>query len=185
LLAVVPASALVVVELGTSRTADRRADSADVIHDHGTSRLFDVATVVALGGGLLASRYLPWLTMRRARVAVVVGAGVMTGALALSWSARSALGRFHRNTLTIQVDHVLVESGPYRYVRHPLYSATVLAFMGIGTVLGNWASLAAGALPATALVRRIGVEEKMMLEHFGDSYRAYQRKTDRLIPGIW
>jgi protein-S-isoprenylcysteine O-methyltransferase Ste14 len=147
--------------------------------------MFDVATVVALGGGLLASRRLPWLTMRRPRVAVAVGVGTMTAALTLSWSARSALGRFHRNTLTIQVDHALVETGPYRYVRHPLYSATVLAFVGIGTVLGNWASLAAGALPTMALVRRISVEEKMMLEHFGDSYRAYQRNTDRLIPGIW
>jgi protein-S-isoprenylcysteine O-methyltransferase Ste14 len=183
--AAIPAVALVAVEVGTSRTADRHAQLGDRVHDRVTSYLFDAAAALAIIGGVVASRDLQRMTMRRDRAAFVVGTGLMAAALALSSSARAELGRFHRNALTIQVDHVVVATGPYRYVRHPLYAATALAFVGIGTVLGNWSSLALAALPVAALTRRIGVEEDMLRNHFGESYRTYQRQTDRLIPRIW
>lgn len=58
-------------------------------------------------------------------------------------------------------------------------------FTGTGAVSGNWVSVAAGAIPAAALARRIVVEEHMLVEHLGDEYRFYQDRTSRLIPGVW
>lgn len=103
----------------------------------------------------------------------------------LSSAARRQLGRFHRDTLTVHDDHQVVDTGPYEYVRHPLYLATVGAFVGTGAVLGNWVSVAATALPTAALAHRIGIEERMLVDHLGEDYLTYQERTSRLLPGLW
>ena len=103
----------------------------------------------------------------------------------LSASARRHLGRFHRDALTVHADHQLVETGPYRRVRHPLYTATIGVFVGIGAVLGNWISLALAGLPTLALIRRIHVEEDMLVKALGPDYLRYQERTARLVPGVW
>lgn len=70
-------------------------------------------------------------------------------------------------------------------MRHPLYLATVGVFVGAGAVLGNWVSVAVAALPTAAPARRIGVEERMLVDHLGEDYLTYQERTSRLIPGLW
>ena len=109
----------------------------------------------------------------------------MGGSGLLSVSARQHLGRFHRNALTIHSDHSLVESGPYQRVRHPLYAATIGVFVGIGAVLGNWFSVALAGLPTLALIRRIHIEEDMLVKALGPDYLRYQERTARLVPGMW
>jgi hypothetical protein len=96
-----------------------------------------------------------------------------------------ASGRFHRDSLTVHGDHELVDTGPYRRVRHPLYTATIGVFVGVGAVLGHWLSLAFALLPLGALLHRIRVEEPMLDEALGTEYTAYRRRTSRLVPGVW
>lgn len=179
----------VAIELGTSRTRSRaaandRADDERVV-DTSTSRWFELAAGIAIVGATSSSRWCQRGVISRQRLAVAVGLGLLAASGALSNAARRHLGRFHRDSLTVHSDHELVESGPYRYVRHPLYTATVGVFVGLGSVLGHWSSVAFAALPAGALVHRIDVEERMLVDALGRSYAEYRQRTRRLVPGIW
>ncbi len=178
---------LLATELGTSRIATRQAaaDDSERVVDTSTSRLCDAALGLALVGGVAASRRHPRSAFVHQRAAFVAGSAAVLASGALSTVARRHLGRFHRDALTVHADHVLVESGPYSSVRHPLYTATIGAVAGIGLLLGSRVSLGLAALPASALVKRIGVEEAMLTEALGEVYVAYSSRTARLIPGIW
>ena len=180
------------VELGTSRQASRLAagiaepgEPGETVVDTSTGRLFDAAAAVTIVGGTLASVALPRATIGARRSAYLVGVSVVAGSGWLSAVARRHLGRFHRDALTVHDDHELVQTGPYRCIRHPLYAATIGVFVGVGAVLGNWVSLALAGLPTSALFRRIAVEEQMLVEALGPEYEGYQRHTAHLIPGIW
>lgn len=180
---------LVSIELGTSRSASREASAGgndgETVVDTTTSRLFDAAAAVNLVTGVAASRRLTAGTIRPRWAAFAVGLAALVGAGVLSRAARSHLGRFHRDDLTVHDDQAVVDTGPYRRVRHPLYVATSSAMLGIGAVLGNWISLGSALLPIAAIIRRITVEEAMLVDHLGDDYVRYQVSTDRLIPGVW
>lgn len=180
---------LMSVELGASRRASRDAAASDNagewVVDTSTSRLFDGAAAVAIAGGLVASLARPQASIRAPRSAYVGGLLLLGGSGVLSVFARRHLGRFHRDSLTVHENHELVETGPYRRVRHPLYTATIGVFLGLGAVLGNWISVALAALPTYALVRRISIEEDMLSEALGSRYLKYRQRTVRLVPGIW
>jgi len=173
------------VELGTSRRASRDP-STDRDVDGGTAKVFDVLTTVAIVAGVASSLLVTSLTVRPRAASLAVGVGALVCGLVVSWMARSHLGRFHRARLTIHADHELVTTGPYGFIRHPLYCATMLVFVGLGALLGNWLGIAVlVALPLVAIVRRIRVEEAALLQQFGDEYRRIMADTARLVPFIW
>jgi protein-S-isoprenylcysteine O-methyltransferase len=102
------------------------------------------------------------------------------------WYAILSLGRFFTVNVAIAADHQLVDAGLYRWVRHPSYSGALLAFLGLGLCLDNWASLAALMLPVSVVFWwRMRIEEAALLEAFGERYRDYLRRTRRLIPFIY
>ena len=110
---------------------------------------------------------------------------IVLGSLARQW-AISTLGRFFTLNVTISDEQRVVTSGPYRWVRHPSYTADLLAFTGIGLALGNWlALLAAAVLPLIGLLVRIRVEEKALFAKLGEPYRAYAQDRKRLVPLVW
>jgi len=79
-----------------------------------------------------------------------------------------------------------VQSGPYRWTRHPSYAGALIALLGIAILPGSWLSFAVVVIPITcAFLYRIHVEERALTEHLGESYRAYSRTTSRLIPWIY
>ncbi|RIL12128.1 isoprenylcysteine carboxylmethyltransferase family protein, partial [bacterium] len=78
--------------------------------------------------------------------------------------------------------HTLVTTGPYRWVRHPLYSVGVLFMLGLSTLLGSWL-IPVLAIPAMAgLMLRTPAEEAGLVARFGDGYRAYMARTGRYLP---
>ena len=85
----------------------------------------------------------------------------------------------------MHADHELIDTGPYGLIRHPLYSATIGAFAGVGAVLGNWVSLGLALVPTLALLRRIKVEEDMLLDALGPEYDEYRNRSKRLMPWVW
>jgi protein-S-isoprenylcysteine O-methyltransferase Ste14 len=119
-------------------------------------------------------------------VPVVVGLTIFAAGLALrAWSV-ATLGRFFTVVVFVQEGQQVVESGPYRFVRHPSYTGLLLALLGFGITLDSWASVAACTLiPLAALLYRISVEERALLARVGDSYRVYASHRRRLVPGIW
>jgi protein-S-isoprenylcysteine O-methyltransferase Ste14 len=177
------------IEIGSSRTASRKAardgHPGELIVDTATSRVFEAAALVSLISGVGASLLSPHTTIRARRTAFGAGMALLAASGALSSTARRHLGRFHRDALTVHDDQLLVDTGPYHYVRHPLYAATIGVFAGTGAVLGNWVSVAAAGIPAGALAHRIAVEERMLLDHLGHRYSSYRQRTSRLLPGVW
>ena len=109
-----------------------------------------------------------------------VGLAVAGGAL-LIWTFHT-LGPNLTDTVVTRRAHTLVTGGPYRWVRHPLYTSTLLTVVGNSLTAANWFLLAAGALVFTIMVIRTSREEKFLLDRFGDSYREYMARTGRFLP---
>ena len=110
---------------------------------------------------------------------------VILGSILFVWT-RQTLGRHYSGHVSVKKDQGLVQSGPYRIIRHPAYSGYL--FIALGLALGyssllGFASTLLILLPAT--VYRIRVEDRMLAEHFGTQFEEYARKKKRLIPGIW
>ena len=114
--------------------------------------------------------------------------GVVCLIAGLWWFYRSHadLGANWSVTLEIRENHRLVTHGIYQSVRHPMYLALFVYAMGQALVLPNWVAGPAYLLVVAILYAfRVGPEEKMMLETFGDEYKSYAKKTKRLVPGVW
>lgn len=109
----------------------------------------------------------------------------LCGALWLFRRSHVDLGRNWSVTLKIRDKHVLVKSGVYRLVRHPMYSSFFLLGLSQMLLLPNWLAGASGLIGAGILFGfRVLREEQMMLESFGDEYRSYMATTKRIIPWI-
>ena len=114
--------------------------------------------------------------------------GVVAIAVGLSLRAwgMATLGRFYTRTLRVASDQQIVEHGPYRLVRHPGYTGSLLVWAGYCLGNGNWiAAVAVSVLLIVAYSWRIRSEETMMAAHFGQSYRDYQGRTSRLVPFVY
>jgi len=116
----------------------------------------------------------------------VTGLVLLVAGLIVRWIAIIHLGRFFTVNVAIAKDHKLITSGPYRFLRHPSYSGTLLMFLGFGLCMLNILALAAVIVPiTTAFLWRIQVEEAALSEVFGDSYRVYRATTARIIPWLY
>jgi len=116
------------------------------------------------------------------------GAGILclVAGLWLFHRSHSDLGRYWSVTLELRENHRLITEGIYRCVRHPMYSALFLYSIGQALVVPNWVVGPSYFVTfAILFALRIGAEERMMLETFGDEYAAYMTRTSRLVPGIW
>ncbi len=111
-------------------------------------------------------------------------AAAFGGLALLRWSDHW-LGKNLSVTLKIREGHTLVTSGPYRWVRHPVYTSTIFYSIAMGTITANWLLAALFVVPMVTLVlQRMGPEEQMMIDQFGDDYRQYMAHTGRLLPPL-
>jgi protein-S-isoprenylcysteine O-methyltransferase Ste14 len=113
--------------------------------------------------------------------------GVVSSALGyilVFWSGL-ALGRQYSAEVTIQKDHRLITSGPYRWIRHPRYLGVLLLAAGISLAFRSWIGLAALAPLLAVLLLRIHDEEALLGREFGGEWQAYQKTSWLLIPGVF
>ena len=116
----------------------------------------------------------------------VIGLILFVLGLIIRWVAIIHLGRFFTVNVAIAEDHQLISTGPYRYVRHPSYTGTLMIFLGFGLCMQNIFSLAVVFLPiAIAFLWRMHVEEEALQAAFGEQYRTYITQTRRLIPYLY
>ena len=114
--------------------------------------------------------------------------GIATGlfSLWLFWRTHKELGRNWSVSLEVRDKHELITGGVYRYVRHPMYSAFFLWAVAQFQLLPNWVAGLSGIVGfGTLYLFRVGREEKLMLDAFGEEYRAYMRRTARVVPWIY
>jgi protein-S-isoprenylcysteine O-methyltransferase len=117
---------------------------------------------------------------------VAAGVALFVGGLALRWYSIMYLGRYFTVNVAIATDHRVIDTGPYRYIRHPSYTGALMAFVGLGLAFRNWAALAVMAVPiALVFLWRIRVEEAALAQALGDTYRDYMSRTKRLVPAVY
>lgn len=137
-----------------------------------------IVPVVYIISGIpaLANRpHLPWVAML----------GILVAALALYMFhlTHSALGRYWSVSLQMRQEHKLITNGVYGRIRHPMYSAFWLWAIAQALLLPNWVAGFSGIIGFGALYfLRVGREEQMLVDRFGDEYRRYMERTGRLLP---
>lgn len=104
--------------------------------------------------------------------------------MALEFSTQLNLGKNYSTTLHISEGQSLVTSGPYRYVRHPMYTALIMVGVGIGILSTSWYFLIPFIATGIVVAFRIRREEEAMIEEFGDEYIQYAQVTGRFFPLI-
>ena len=115
-----------------------------------------------------------------------LGAVVFASSLWLFYRTHKDLGRNWSVTLEIRDRHTLVTSGVYSHVRHPMYSAFWLWAVAQALLLPNWIAGPAGLIGfGTLFFLRVGREEELMIETFGDDYHRYMARTSRIVPRIY
>jgi protein-S-isoprenylcysteine O-methyltransferase len=150
--------------------------------DGGTMRLIVVGNQAAMFLAAAAS-FLPRFATPGPRVGLLLGTGLLCAGGVLRRLCFRALGQYFTGAVTVSPDQPVVDRGPYRFVRHPSYTAGFLVFLGFGVALGSWLSIAfLFLLPAYVYRRRVLVEEAALLGTIGEPYRAYMSRTRRFIP---
>ena len=117
-----------------------------------------------------------------------LAAGVLclVAGLWLFYRSHADLGPNWSISLELREQHRLITHGVYRRVRHPMYVALFSYAVGQALVLPNWVAGPSYFVAfAILFAYRVGAEERMMLEEFGDEYTAYMTRTKRLVPGLW
>ena len=144
--------------------------------------------LVAVGFLLMFSDVqVGWLHLRllpRAFWLEALGIGVTLAGFAFATWARIHLGRNWSSSVTSRVQHELIRSGPYRWVRHPIYSGLLLALAGTALVRGELCTLFSLVVVYAGWKLKSRLEERMMTGTFGQEYTAYANATGALVPRI-
>ena len=166
--------------------AARRGRGRMTSDDRGTLTKIWALILGSIVFGFLVAWLFPFLRWpQKLWIAVVADLLIITGVVLRLWAIRH-LGRFFTVDVGIQSEQRVVQDGPYRFVRHPSYSASLLALTGVACLTFNWlgfVAIVAGCLAAYSI--RISVEEKVLISNLGDDYRQYSAQTKRLIPWIF
>jgi protein-S-isoprenylcysteine O-methyltransferase Ste14 len=129
--------------------------------------------------GVLNARFVPPLHSLQ-----VTGVALTCAGATLAIWARLILGENWSARVTRKIGHELIRTGPYAYVRHPVYSGLSLAVAGTALFIGEWRGLVALVLVLVAESLKAKREEQFMLAEFGENYQQYQQETGFLIPRL-
>jgi protein-S-isoprenylcysteine O-methyltransferase len=162
----------------------RRSSAKTVSKDANSLRVLWIVICVSIWLSIMAQGRWPEAVLPP--WSIPIGVALFIGGMVLRWYSIIHLGRFFTVNVAIAADHQLIDTGPYRFVRHPSYTGALLAFIGFAMVLRNWASVLVISLPvAFAFLYRINVEERALIQALGERYRAYIERTKRLIPFVY
>jgi protein-S-isoprenylcysteine O-methyltransferase Ste14 len=165
----------------------KRATGSAETRDKGSLILIAVLWWTGIALDFSLSFLLPQASISWKRTSLFfVGICLMLLGIALRWYSATILGKYFTFDVAIHGGQVLIEVGPYRYIRHPSYTGALLTLLGFGMALGNWAGLVAAlSCLGAAYTYRIPIEEAALTAALGDSYRQYVRRTWRLVPFLY
>jgi len=147
-------------------------------------RVFGLALWLSSLAYLVNPGWMAWSSLPLPAWARWGGAGIMAVCVPLFYWLFSSLGKNITHTVAIRKEHSLVTHGPYRWVRHPLYTVGFLAFTGLSLLAANWFIFAALLTAFPILMARTAIEEEHLIERFGDEYRQYIQRTGRYLPKL-
>jgi len=165
----------------------KRASGSAQARDRGSLILIALLWWTGIALDFSFSLLLPQATISWKRTLVFfIGICLMVLGIGLRWYSARVLGKYFTFDIAIHGGQVLIETGPYRYIRHPSYSGALLTLLGFGMALSNWAGLAAAiSCLGAAYAYRIPIEEGALTAALGDPYRQYVRRTWRLVPFLF
>lgn len=130
-------------------------------------------------GWFFPAAAIPW----QRTMAFALGVICILLGVALRWYSIRILGRYFTRDVAVSSDQHVIQVGPYRLIRHPAYSGTLLTMLGVGLATANWASLTSLLLCVIGgHLYRVQVEEKALIAAIGQPYIEYMRHTRRFIP---
>ena len=167
--------------IGRARKGAARDGAPD---DKGSLRV----VMLTQGLGFLAAFSLAWAHWGRLadpRAAFWIGMLTVLAGTVLRRLCFRALGASFTGEVRVRPEQQVVSDGPYRWVRHPAYTAGVLMIVGVAIALGSWIGALIALLCTTAgYAYRVNVEERALLATLGEPYRAYRARTKRFIPFV-
>lgn len=143
-----------------------------------------IAVLSALLLPILAPSTVAWMSVPLPAGLRLVGLGLLGAAGVVLWWTLASIGDNISPSTSTRAGARLVTEGPYRFVRHPLYSAGFLAVLGIGLANESTPLLAGVAMLLWWLPRRVHGEEQNLVASYGDDYRVYQTRTGRFLPRL-
>ena len=133
---------------------------------------------------LINPQWMAWSKIGLPEWVRVLGIGVAIVNDVLLYWLFSSIGSGISPTSATRKEHKLSTSGPYRWVRHPLYTVGAILFISFGMMADNWFIAALGILAFIAMAKRTPQEEANLIEKFGDEYREYMKHTGRFFPKV-
>ena len=146
-----------------------------------------IAPLVVAGLAFFLPMFIPALQvplLPHPIVCYVVGTVLLALGMAFSIWARMELGRNWSNVVTVKVGHELIQSGPYRWVRHPIYTGILTAIIGTGLAQDYLFDLLVPLTMFSSFWIKLKREEDWMRTQFGGQYDAYMTRTKRLVPFV-
>jgi protein-S-isoprenylcysteine O-methyltransferase Ste14 len=143
-----------------------------------------LALLLSVMAYLLNPRWMKWSSLRLPAWLRWSGAGLGAACLPLSYWVFSTIGKNITPTVETRENHELVTNGPYRWVRHPMYSVGTSFFISLSVLAANWLMGLASLLVLAMLLVRLPKEEAKLIERFGNEYREYMKRTGRFFPRL-
>ncbi len=186
------AASLFVSALSISAYYRRKADQAsdevswkeEGVPTIAALRLSGLALWLSVLAYLLNPRWMQWSRLAIPTWMRWLGAGASAMTIPLFYWLFSSIGKNITPTVATRKEHRLITHGPYRWVRHPLYTVGSLFSLGFSLLAANWFMGLTSLLTLLLLMVRLPKEEAKLLERFGDEYRAYIQQTGRLLPPL-
>lgn len=148
-------------------------------------RVLQIVLVVAGFYFLFSDHWLHGRVVPPAESTRWVGLFLFLAGMAFCIWARMTLGRNWSSNVAVKVDHTLVVRGPYRLVRHPIYTGLLLAMLGTAVVFGEVHAFVGVALAAAGWKLKSLGEEELMVRVFGEEYVRYRERVKGLVPFVW
>jgi protein-S-isoprenylcysteine O-methyltransferase Ste14 len=143
-----------------------------------------LALMLSVLAYLVNPSWMRWSSLDLPRWLRWSGAGLGAVSLAVAMWIFRTIGKNITSTVQTREQHELITGGPYRWVRHPLYTVGTSFFVSLSLLAANWFMGLASLSVLVMLLIRLPKEEEKLIEHFGDEYRAYIERTGRLLPHI-
>src|SRR3990172_1486143 len=151
----------------------------------GVAGLLGLTGLVSMFAYVMNPKWLSWASLPLPAWLRWIGVGLaVLGFVLLQW-AQNTLGKSWSDAPRMIQQQSLLTNGPYRTIRHPIYTAFILILGSTLFVSSNWLIGSCwAAMTILEVISRISFEESLMLEYFGDQYRAYMKETGRLVPRL-
>jgi protein-S-isoprenylcysteine O-methyltransferase Ste14 len=179
-----PITAIIWATFEVRRALHRRPEGR--VAERGSRLALRFSCLLGVVGVVVCKKSLPSAVIGAQTTVAWIGLAFLWSGVGLRIWSFQTLGRYFTFTVQTSQDQPVISAGPYRVIRHPGDAGILLAVIGLGFVINNWASLVVlTAAIAAGLIYRITAEEHALLSDLGGRYQSYAEGRKRLVPFVW